>query len=100
MNDRDLPERLFRERPSVAEYRLDPERRSRGLEDIASFASLAACLMAGASVSASPRRSHRPLPPREHFVPDEPISKRKARRLRGKAKRNPPQGDVDGRAGR
>lgn len=80
--DDSLLEGLWRERDGVT-YRADPRNRppSMGLQSVAALA----CLMAGAPVaSGSGRRLSRSLPPREHFVPDEPLTKRQRRRLRGK----------------
>lgn len=55
------------------------------------FRSIAAlaCLSAGfGAFDDNPPRLRRTQPDREHFIPAEKISKRKARRLRGKAKQS------------
>lgn len=82
----ELPEGLWRERKPIRTYRREVSSR-RGLDGM-EFAALA-CLLAGAPATPSrePQRARRRQPrPDEHFIPPEKISKRRARRLRGKAK--------------
>jgi hypothetical protein len=77
----ELPDGLWKERERGV-YRFDRRPSLDGLE----FAALA-CLLAGATIAGPPSRLSRSRPrPTEHFITDEPLTKRQKRRLRGKTK--------------